>query len=128
MSATSSVIEFVLSSSINTFPEKVLSEGRRCVTDGIGVILAGSTEECAHIVQEQIAAQGGTEEATIFGLSGARAPASLAARANGTAGHAMDFDDTQLSNLPDRIFGLLTHPTVAPLSACLLYTSDAADE
>tara|TARA_B100001123_G_scaffold412408_1_gene509648 strand:+ start:613 stop:2022 length:1410 start_codon:yes stop_codon:yes gene_type:complete len=119
VSATSSVIEFVLSSSINTFPEKVLSEGRRCVTDGIGVILAGSTEECAHIVQEQIAAQGGTEEATIFGLSGARAPASLAARANGTAGHAMDFDDTQLSNLPDRIFGLLTHPTVAPLSAGL---------
>jgi 2-methylcitrate dehydratase PrpD len=31
----------------------------------------------------------------------------------------MDFDDTQLSSSPDRIFGLLTHPTLPPLAAGL---------
>ncbi len=117
MSATRAVIDFILETNIGDFPERLLSEGRRCVLDGTGVILAGSTDHCSRIVQDQIATQGGHAEATIFGLPHTGAPASLAARANGTAGHAMDFDDTQLSNAPDRIFGLLTHPTVAPLSA-----------
>ena len=31
----------------------------------------------------------------------------------------MDYDDTQLSTTPDRMFGLLTHPTVPPLAASL---------
>jgi len=31
----------------------------------------------------------------------------------------MDWDDTQLSVTPDRIYGLLTHPTIPPLTACL---------
>ena len=117
MSGTRAVIDFILETNIGDFPERLLSEGRRCVLDGTGVILAGSTDACSRIVQDQIAAQGGHAEATVLGLPHTRAPASLAARANGTAGHAMDFDDTQLSNAPDRIFGLLTHPTVAPLSA-----------
>jgi 2-methylcitrate dehydratase PrpD len=43
----------------------------------------------------------------------------LAALVNGASGHAMDYDDTQLSTTPDRTFGLLTHPTLAPLSASL---------
>ena len=38
------------------------------------------------------------------------APAAHAALANGASGHAMDYDDTQLSTTPDRTFGLLTHP------------------
>ena len=119
MSATAAVTDFILDTTIEDFPETLLEEGRRCVTDGVGVILAGSTDACSRIVQEQIAAQGGRPEAAILGPAGLRAPASLAARANGTAGHAPDFDDTQLSNAPDRIFGLLTHPTVAPLAAGL---------
>src|SRR5207253_7519481 len=35
------------------------------------------------------------------------------------SGHAMDWDDTQLSSTPDRVFGLLTHPTMPPLAASL---------
>ena len=119
MSATAAVTDFILDTTIEDLPPALLDEGRRCVTDGVGVMLAGSTDACSRIVQEQIGAQGGNPEATILGPAGLRAPASLAARANGTAGHALDFDDTQLSNAPDRIFGLLTHPTVAPLAAGL---------
>ncbi len=119
MSATKAVVEWTLDTTLSDFPETAIVEGRRCVTDGIGVILAGSTERCAQIITDQIVAQGGVDEATILGRHGLRAPTPLAARANGTAGHALDFDDTQLSNAPDRIFGLLTHPTVTPLSAGL---------
>src|SRR6185503_10362166 len=42
-----------------------------------------------------------------------------AALVNGTSGHALDWDDTQLATSADRIFGLLTHPTVPPLVAAL---------
>ena len=119
MGATAAVTDFILNTTIEDFPEALLAEGRRCVTDGVGVILAGSVDDCSRLVQDQIAVQGGNPEASVLGPSGLRAPASLAARANGTAGHALDFDDTQLSNAPDRIFGLLTHPTVAPLAAGL---------
>ena len=45
--------------------------------------------------------------------------AASAALLNGLSGHALDFDDTQLSTTPDRIFGLLTHPTMPPLAAAL---------
>lgn len=119
MNATDAVTDFVLDTDLGDLPESLLAEGRRCVTDGVAVMLAGTTEPCSRIVRRQIAAQGGAPEAAVFGTGGRRAPATLAARANGTAGHAMDFDDTQLSNAPDRIFGLLTHPTVAPLAAGL---------
>jgi 2-methylcitrate dehydratase PrpD len=47
------------------------------------------------------------------------ATAAHAALANGASGHAMDYDDTQLSTTPDRVFGLLTHPTVPALAASL---------
>jgi 2-methylcitrate dehydratase PrpD len=39
----------------------------------------------------------------------------LAAFANGVSIHADDFDDTQLAVAKDRIYGLLTHPTVSVL-------------
>lgn len=38
---------------------------------------------------------------------------------NGLSGHAMDWDDTQLAEGPNRPYGLLTHPTIPPLSAAL---------
>ena len=119
VSPTAAVTDFVLSTTLEEFPEELLAEGRRCVTDGVGVMLAGAGDACSRIVRDQIAAQGGCPEARVLGPHGLRAPAALAARANGAAGHAPDFDDTQLSNAPDRIFGLLTHPTVAPLAAGL---------
>ncbi len=49
----------------------------------------------------------------------AHAAPSSAALVNGTSGHALDWDDTQLATSADRIFGLLTHPTVPPLVAAL---------
>ena len=46
-------------------------------------------------------------------------PPRFAAFLNGLAIHADDFDDTQLAVLPDRVYGLLTHPTAPVLPAVL---------
>ncbi|HZC39389.1 MAG TPA: MmgE/PrpD family protein, partial [Streptosporangiaceae bacterium] len=50
---------------------------------------------------------------------GAMLPARFAAFLNGMAIHADDFDDTQLATAPDRVYGLLTHPTAPVLPAVL---------
>jgi 2-methylcitrate dehydratase PrpD len=38
----------------------------------------------------------------------------------GTAGHAHDWDDSQVSVDPAHVYGLLTHPTIPPLSSALV--------
>ncbi len=118
-SATKAVVDFIIQSDLESFPKEAVGQAKRCLIDGLGVILAGSTDESSIILRNQVRSQGGRKEATVLGTETFRAPAALAARANGTSGHAMDYDDTQLSNSPNRIFGLLTHPTIPPLSASL---------
>ena len=44
----------------------------------------------------------------------------MAARVLGTAGHAHDWDDSQVSTDPAHVYGLLTHPTIPPLSSALV--------
>lgn len=116
---TAEVAGFIESLPFEDLPAEALRIGKRCLLDGLGVILAGSGETCARLVRDLGAQDGGRPEATAFGRPPVRMPAAAAALANGTAGHAMDWDDTQLSSSPDRTFGLLTHPTIPPLAACL---------
>jgi 2-methylcitrate dehydratase PrpD len=66
---------------------------------------------------------GGSPTSTLLGFAG-KAPTTNAALVNGTSGHADDYDDTQLSTSPDRIYGLLTHPTVPVLAAALAAGED----
>jgi 2-methylcitrate dehydratase PrpD len=80
--------------------------------------LAGSTDECARIVQAHIRRMAGRREATVLGTR-LSAPVPKAALANGVAGHAMDYDDTQLSTSKGAVYGLLTHPTTPVLAAAL---------
>lgn len=67
---------------------------KKCLLDTIGVILAASTlgEGCGPFVQ-LAQAGGGKEESTIFGY-GKRVPAPMAAFANGSMAHAMDFEES----------------------------------
>ncbi len=119
ISVTEEILDFILQADIENFPGQVIQQGKHCLLDGLGVILSGSTATCSVILRDFIKSLCGTAEATVLGRGAMRVPASLAALANGTSGHAMDFDDTQLSTSPDRIFGLLTHPTIPPLAASL---------
>jgi 2-methylcitrate dehydratase PrpD len=116
---TKAVVEFISTASLDRMPTKAVDEAKRCLIDGFGVVLAGATVHGSAIVREQIKASGAQNGATVLGPEKIVATAAHAALANGASGHAMDYDDTQLSTTPDRVFGLLTHPTVPVLAAAL---------
>ena len=115
--ATGAVVEFITQTRWPDFSSEAVALAKRCVIDGLGVILAGSTTRGSAILRDYIRTTDGSREATVLGQEPFRTSAGSAALANGASGHAMDFDDTQLSTTPDRIFGLLTHPTLPPLAA-----------
>ena len=117
--ATSAVVDFIASTSYGDIPAEALRIGRRCIADGVGVILAGSTTPASEILRAQVREDGSRAEATILGRDSFQTRAASAALVNATSGHAHDYDDTQLSTAADRIFGLLTHPTIPSLTASL---------
>jgi 2-methylcitrate dehydratase PrpD len=116
---TSAVVSFINGSRFDRMPDNVVAEAKRCLIDGFGVMLAGSTAQGSGIVRDYVKSCGGRSEATILGPDPMAVSAAQAALANAASGHALDYDDTQLSTTPDRVFGLLTHPTVSPLAASL---------
>jgi 2-methylcitrate dehydratase PrpD len=115
---TLEVASFVAQTRFRDVPSDVVQLARGFILDGLGVALAGSTDECARIVRAHIRHMSGKGESSILGTSLA-APAPKAALANGVAGHAMDYDDTQLSTSKEAVYGLLTHPTTPVLAAIL---------
>ncbi|WP_366657462.1 MmgE/PrpD family protein [Fodinicurvata sp. EGI_FJ10296] len=98
---------------------EALRIGRRCILDGLAVSLAGSEQPLIDVLDRHITRIGGAADARVIGDAGRRVPVHLAALWNGSAGHAMDWDDTQLAEGPGRPYGLLMHPTMPPLAAAL---------
>jgi 2-methylcitrate dehydratase PrpD len=117
--ATSAVVDFIASTSFTDIPSEALEIGRRCIADGVGVILAGSTTPASEILRAHVREDGSRPESMTLGRDSFQTRAASAALVNATSGHAHDYDDTQLSTAADRIFGLLTHPTIPPLAASL---------
>ena len=116
MALTQEVASFVAKTRYRDIPTEVVTLARNFILDGLGVALAGSTDECSRIVQAHIRQMKAKPESMVLG-SKLFAPASKAALANGVAGHAMDYDDTQLSTSKEAVYGLLTHPTTPVLAA-----------
>jgi 2-methylcitrate dehydratase PrpD len=115
---TQEVANYVSTVSYKDIPSEVIRLAQGFILDGLGVALAGSTDECSRIVQAHVRKLGGREECAVLGTAWS-APAPKAALANGVAGHAMDYDDTQLSTSKKAVYGLLTHPTTPVLAAVL---------
>ena len=118
VSVTGDVVRFITRDRFD-FPPEAIRLAKRCVIDGLGVMLAGSTTRGSGIVHDYVRSSQGVGEATVLGSNTFKTSAAAAALANGASGHALDWDDTQLSAGADRIFGLMTHPTVPPLAAAL---------
>jgi 2-methylcitrate dehydratase PrpD len=90
-------------------PAAARQRAAAAIADTAGVILAGTGEPAARIVQEMIAGESGGE-CRILGTAGTAGPAG-AALANGVAAHALDFDDM--------CFVSLAHPSCALVPAIL---------
>jgi 2-methylcitrate dehydratase PrpD len=118
-SVTREAANFSAELQFEDLPSEAGSIAVRCVLDGIAVALAGTEQPVVRVIDEFIGATGGAREARPIGARGTRVAAPLAALRNGVAGHAMDWDDTQLAEGEGRVYGLLTHPTMPPLAAGL---------
>ncbi|WP_374653581.1 MmgE/PrpD family protein [Dongia sp.] len=117
---TRSACAFIEGSRFEHLPSEAVLIGRRCILDGLALYVAGSDEESVRLLIEDARDLGGRPEALLLGGGETKIPAALAARVLGTAGHAHDWDDTQVSRDPAHVYGLLTHPTVPPLTAALV--------
>ena len=117
---TEAAAEFVQNITYDAVPAEALRIGTRCLIDGLGLFVAGSEEHSVKILADEARAIGGKPEALLLGRGDAKVPAPMAARVLGTAGHAHDWDDSQVSRDPAHVYGLLTHPTIPPLTSALV--------
>jgi 2-methylcitrate dehydratase PrpD len=94
-------------------PDQARARATTAVLDTIGVTLAGTIEPASRIVQTTVA-PGGEGDCVVWG-TGQRSTAPDAALANGTAAHALDYDDM--------CFVSLAHPS-APLVPAAIATAE----
>jgi len=92
MSATREIATFIYEADIRQFPGEAVQLAKRSILDCMGVTLAGSVEPAGKIIVEFVRESGGKPQATVIN-SGFKTSASLAALANGTMAHALDYDD-----------------------------------
>jgi 2-methylcitrate dehydratase PrpD len=101
---------YATAESFERLPDAAVSAARLAILDTLGVTLAGSVEDTAVRGRALIAHRRSAEEATIIGTA-LRGCVEDAAFANGTASHALDYDDVQAS--------LSGHPSAPILSPTL---------
>ena len=116
---TKYVENFVVQTRYGDIPPDVVELGKKSILDGLGLALAGSRAESGAISRKFLEESGVCgRKATVIGTALETSP-RFAALVNGISIHADDFDDTQLAAAKDRVYGLLTHPTVPVLPAIL---------
>lgn len=117
---TSEVAAFVCSTKYDAMPSDLIELSKKHILDALGLALAGEKAESGPLVRRYLSNYDfpKTGSASVLG-TGIRTTPRLAAFANGVAIHADDYDDTQLAVAKNRVYGLLTHPTVTALSAAL---------
>ena len=91
-------------------PAPVRELARQCILDYLGAALAGTHDPLVQILLDEMAEAGGSAQASIIGHS-ARLPMLSAAMVNGSAAHALDYDDVNMA-MPG-------HPSVAILPGLL---------
>ena len=126
LKTTAAAAEFVEQITFDAIPTEAIRIGSRCLLDGLGLFVAGSEEHTVQLLVEDAEQIGGRPDALLLSRGNTKVPAPIAARILGTAGHAHDWDDSQVSVDPAHVYGLLTHPTVPPLSSALVMAQKAA--
>ncbi|HXT82547.1 MAG TPA: MmgE/PrpD family protein [Acetobacteraceae bacterium] len=100
MTLTKSLGQFVADLSPNRLPEEAARIARMGFIDCIGTMIAGRKEDCVRIITDTLAPGDGRATLT-FGAR--KSPAPEAAWINGTAAHALDYDDVGLRGHPSTV-------------------------
>ena len=101
---TDLIVDFTLNQKYEDFPEQALTVAREATLDCIGVTLAGAIEPAGEIGAKWAKSCAGAPQSTVWG-HGFKTAADQAALVNGTAAHALDYDDVT--------WGLVGHPSVS---------------
>jgi 2-methylcitrate dehydratase PrpD len=109
-SVTRRLAEYASSLRYEDLSEEARTVARHCLLDWLGVTLAGASTDTARLIRDEALSEGAAPRATILGSAERTSPA-LAALVNGTAGHALDYDDVHMA-MPG-------HPTV-PVAPAIL--------
>ncbi|WP_254546754.1 MmgE/PrpD family protein [Halomarina pelagica] len=116
MDETTALASFAVSTELSDVPEPEIDHAKRAVRDYLGVAVYGSRHEVGDRIAAYVEASSPGTDATVFARGSASAPG--AALANGTFGHAIDYDDTFES--------IVIHPT-SPVFAAALAAAERAD-
>jgi hypothetical protein len=98
---TQALGRFVAELAFERLPEPALRTARMGFIDCTGTMIAGSPEPAVQILKKTLAI-GGAGEAMLY-FSSERGPAPEAAWINGTAAHALDYDDVALRGHPSTV-------------------------
>lgn len=110
MTLAERLADFALNLTPATLPEVVRERVGLHVLDVLGVALAASRAECAPALGHALERWHAHGPCTVMGAKG-QVPAPLAALANGTLAHSLDFDDTHGPSI--------THPSAVVVPAVL---------
>ena len=109
MSTTEALAQLIVQADYDSMPTQVVQAAKDVLLDGLGVMLAGSSEETARAVAEYVKEMGGLPRCTVYGHGFATSPV-MAAFANGVSGHVLDYE---------AMWYPPTHPTSPTLPAIL---------
>jgi 2-methylcitrate dehydratase PrpD len=104
MQNTKNVVDYIVSSCFESIPGQALAVAKTAMQDCVGVALAGARHPGGSIPAEWARACMGAGSATVWGQD-FKTSAHDAALVNGTAAHALDYDDVT--------WGLIGHPSVS---------------
>lgn len=116
MGLTRDIAAWVARCSIEDMPLEVKASARSALLDTTGVILAGAPEPVTRIVASVVAEDRARPVADQLG-GDLRTSAEGAALVNGTSGHALDYDDVNMS--------VRGHPSIAVLPAAFAAAQSA---
>src|SRR5258705_2923518 len=108
MQNTKYVVDYVVGSRFEDIPPKALNVAKGAMLDCVGVALAGARQPAGAITADWSQHAAGTAQSTLWGHR-SKTAAHDAALVNGTAAHALDYDDVT--------WGLIGHPSVSLVPA-----------
>src|SRR5947199_6541121 len=104
MQNTKYVVDYIVASRFEAIPAQALTVAKGAIQDCVGVALAGARQPAGLIPAEWARRNAGAGVATVWGQN-FKTSAHDAALVNGTAAHALDYDDVT--------WGLIGHPSVS---------------
>lgn len=116
MDETSAVVALIRETTFSDIPEEAIEHSKTAIQDFAGVAVYGSHYDVGDRIYQYVNQQASGDQSTVF----CRGTASIsgAALANGTFGHAIDYDDTFES--------IVIHPT-SPIFSAALATAESVD-